>query len=262
MKRIQLFEFEDQGWFPDVIRRMMLRVLVVMNRLMSVQHVVKDMIESRFNQAQSILDLGSGSGGIMPEVHRELRTSGQTVRTTLSDLHPDAHADQITQGIDGLSYSKKPVDATEPIEVDADLMTMINCFHHMPPQQAARILTTAQSEGRAILIYEMAEKKVPTLLWILTLPLGIVVTALMGMLLTFKVRPFSLSQFVLTWIVPIVPICYAWDGQASMARIYSEKDLGQLLESLPQAQGYQWEYVKASEVRAKAPGYFLVGRQS
>lgn len=258
MKRIQLFEFEDLGWFPDPLRRMMLRVLVVMNRVMGVPQVLQSLIQSRFAEARTVLDLGSGSGGIMPEVHAELRQAGLPVETILSDLHPDPRADWTDA--EGLSYCPESIDASASFPIEADLTTMVNCFHHMPPSQAQAILAAAQENHRPLVIYEMAENKVPTVIWLLTLPLGLVITMLMGMLLTFKVRPFSLTQFVLTWIVPVVPICYAWDGQASMARIYTSKDLDALIANLPADMNYQWEFVPAKDIRPKSPGYFFIGR--
>jgi hypothetical protein len=53
------------------------------------------------------------------------------------------------------------------------------------------------------------------------------------------VRPFKWQQFVFTYLIPIIPFCFAWDGAISNIRTYTIKDLDELLKGLPSAK-YSW----------------------
>lgn len=76
--------------------------------------------------------------------------------------------------------------------------------------------------------------------------------------LTPMVRPLSFKQLFFTYIIPIIPVFYAWDGQASMPRTYSLSDYDELLAGLPN-DNYKWEkgYLKNSQNKQK--GTFLLG---
>ena len=53
--------------------------------------------------------------------------------------------------------------------------------------------------------------------------------------MAFAPRPraaLGFRQLFFTYAVPIIPIFFAWDGQASMPRIYSLEDLDELMEGM------------------------------
>ncbi len=56
------------------------------------------------------------------------------------------------------------------------------------------------------------------------------------------VKPLTWRQIIFTYLIPIIPICYAWDGQASLPRIYTLKDLDHLLAGLG-----SWNYIAKKE---------------
>ena len=80
---------------------------------------------------------------------------------------------------------------------------------------------------------------------------------LMTLLMTPFVRPLTWKQIVFTYIIPIIPICYAWDGQASLPRTYSFEDLKEFTKDLNNQ--YTWEIEVATKANGKKSGYFVLG---
>ena len=264
MKRVHVLEFEDLGWFPGWLRTAMTNLIVVLGRVWGVAPVLANLISRILKQQgiEQIVDLGSGGGGAMPEVVarvREIRdTSG--ARLTMTDLYPNLDAiDTFNQpGAPELRYLRDPVDATDFSSSPQGLKTMVNCFHHMRPPMARAILKSAHDTGEPILIYEMGGTKIPFAIWLLGLPLALPLVALTVFLLTPFVRPLTFRQLFFTYIIPIVPIFYAWDGQASMPRLYSLADMDELLEGLD-SPTYRWEKGPAPSEKGKTLGVYLLG---
>ena len=76
--------------------------------------------------------------------------------------------------------------------------------------------------------------------------------------LTPFVRPLTLRQLFFTYVIPLVPIFYAWDGQASMPRLYTADDIDELLEGLD-SPTYRWEKGGAPTEKGKTLGTYLLG---
>ena len=72
------------------------------------------------------------------------------------------------------------------------------------------------------------------------------------------VKPLTWQQLVFTYLIPIIPICYAWDGQASLPRMYSQKDVEELLNGLETA-NYRWDYGIAKKKNGKQLGTYIIG---
>ena len=72
------------------------------------------------------------------------------------------------------------------------------------------------------------------------------------------VRPVTPTQLFFTYVIPLIPLFYAWDGQASMPRIYGEKDLDELLEGLEDPE-YIWEKGFGLSKRGGKLGSYLLG---
>ncbi len=105
----------------------------------------------------------------------------------------------------------------------------------------------------------MAENKMPLIIWWLLLPISLVVLMIMVLFMTPFVRPMTWQQLVFTYLIPIIPICYAWDGQASMPRMYAFKDLDILLEGL-YTDNYTWQKGHAKKENGKKMGTYLIGQ--
>lgn len=264
MKRVQLFEFEDFTWFPSTFRSTMTKLIVVMHKLLGTKEVIASLITEvrKRNNFSKIVDLGSGSGGIMPMVINYLNESAKEneIELLLTDLHPNKEfvAQFNNKNYKNIVYSNSSLDAANYTNKSNDLKTMMNSFHHMQPKMARNILKNAQENEQPILIYEMAENKMPFLIWLLLLPISLTILVLMTFFLLPFVKPLNWKDVLFTYIIPLVPLFYAWDGQASMPRMYSFKDVKE--ELLPVAtENYKWEINVAKKENGKSLGYYVLG---
>lgn len=264
MKRVQLFEFEDFSWFPSWLRACLTNLLVVFLKMRGISEVLGYLVARVLQEKEldTIVDLGSGSGGAMPEVLKNLHAfkDFSELKLIMTDLYPNEETVAIfnKDSKDKISYLETPVDATNLLNVPKGLKTMVNSFHHMPPDTARGILESAEKNKQAILIYEMAENNIPLLLWIILLPFSLVVIMLMTLFMTPFVRPLSWQQLVFTYLIPVIPICFAWDGQASLQRMYALRDVDELLSGLGSDE-YYWEHGPAKKSNDKKLGTYIVG---
>lgn len=251
MKRIHLFEIEDFSWFPGWLRACMTRLIVVMHRALGTSEALAELIARALKESNTsnIIDLCSGSGGPMIDVVRILRERPgfEGIKLTLTDLYPSKEAAELINNQEGsnVSYQTSPVDATK-IDGEtpgsaglaglAGLRTMVSSFHHMRPDGARKILESAQKSRQPICIFEISDNSHPMFLGWLALPINFV----MCLLITPLARPMTLRQLVFTYIVPIIPLCFAWDGAVSNARTYTLDDLDELLSGL-RSEDYRWE---------------------
>lgn len=262
MKRIQIFEFEDFDWFPSSIRSCMTNLIVVFLKLMGTPKVIATLIHKARTKLgfKRIVDMGSGSGsGMMLAVKELNRNTEDKIDLLMTDLHPNQKlVEKINSYRDiNIKYQKEPLNATELGQAPEGIKTMINSFHHMTPEMAKQILKSAHDNKEPILIYELAENKIPFLLWVMLLPISLPLLMVMTLFLTPFVRPMTWQQLVFTYILPIIPICYAWDGQASLPRTYAFKDLEYLTSDLNE--GYTWEIEVARKASGQKAGYYVLG---
>lgn len=242
----------------------MTNVLVVFLRTIGVTKVLAALVSGvlKREKIDRIIDLGSGGGGAMPELLALVREDPETadVSLTMTDLYPNLDAIE-TFNQDGnphIRYLRDPVNATDLATAPSGLKTMINCFHHMRPEQARAILESAQENREPLLIYEMADNKIPFVVWCLALPIALPMVGVMALCLTPFVRPVSFRQLFFTYVIPIIPIFYAWDGQASMPRLYSLDDLDELMEGMSSSD-YRWEKGPAKTAKGGNQGVYLLG---
>ncbi len=263
MKRVHTLEFEDLAWFPDALRNAMTRVIVVFSRVVGVRAGLAAVVSRvlREEQLDRVVDLGSGAGGVMPEVLEQIRQQPglEATELLLTDLYPNRDTVEAVaaQGRPEISYRSEPLSALDLEGAPGGLKTMVNCFHHMRPPQARAILESAQRHRQPLLVYEIAEPPMPFVLWCLGLPLNLAFVALMAFLLTPFVRPLSFGQLFFTYVIPIIPLFYAWDGANSVPRVYSRADLDELLEPL-RCDDYAWETGQAE--KGQGTGFYLLGR--
>lgn len=106
----------------------------------------------------------------------------------------------------------------------------------MPPRWAKKILLEAQSSGQPILVFEISDNSFPIWANFLALPINFI----MCLFVTPLVRPMTWQQLLFTYLIPINPLAFAWDGAVYNARTYTLADLDELLQNLP-SDNYQWE---------------------
>jgi hypothetical protein len=239
MRRLHLFEIEDFAWFPSSLRDCLTQMLIVVHRLLKTSDDLAPLVERVLRETgeREIVDLCSGSGGPMLEVAERLRKKEGLgdVQLKLTDLYPIAGSSSTFEP--GTSFYRTPVDATEVPADLTGLRTMVCSFHHMPPDAARKILDNSQRSNQPICIFEISDNSVPppALFWG-ALPFNF----LFALFVSLKVRPMTWRQIVFTWLIPILPICFAWDGAVSNVRTYSLSDLDELLVGLD-GSDYRWE---------------------
>lgn len=264
MQRVHTLELEDLPWFPGWMRASMTRLIVVFCRVIGVPDALAPLVQRALGDQglDRVVDLGSGAGGVMPEIIQRVRQAEGHAQTTLllTDKFPNEEMRSLleAQPVDGVSYRAESVDATTLAQAPAGLKTMVNCFHHMRPDQARAILRSAEDSRQPLLIYELTDNTIPFVVWVLALPIGLSIVFVMALLFTPFVRPLTLRQLFFTYVIPLIPACYAWDGQASAPRIYGLKDLDELLEGRG-SDAYTWEKGPALTPDGKARGIYLLG---
>lgn len=129
---------------------------------------------------------------------------------------------------------------------------MISSFHHMKPDNARKILENAEKARQPILIFEISDNNPPVFLWWIAIPINFI----MALFITPWVRPMSWKQLFFTYLIPIIPLCFAWDGAVSNARTYTLDDLDELLEGLS-SESYKWEKGK---IKGKTNQLYLIGK--
>ena len=257
MKRIDIFEFEDFTWFPNGIRVCLTRLIVVMHKFLKSSDDLVPLIKRALEHSNNhtIVDLCSGSGGPMIEVFKILvREQGiNKIELILTDLYPNLEmaAKINSSGLQNLTYKTSPVDASNVNSELTGMRTLVGSFHHMKPDAARQILKNAQESKVPICIYEISDNGFPTFLWWMTIP----IIFLMAFILTPFARPLNWKQIIFTYLIPVIPIFFAWDGAVSNVRTYTLEDLDFLLKGL-ESDEYRWEKGKISN---KANKIYLLG---
>lgn len=265
MKRIQLFEFEDFSLLPNFMRTSITNLLAVLHKMVGTSHVLGELLlETRAKYSfTQIADMGSGSGGVIIDATEYINKNieNESIRLTLTDLHPDPQtvAQINNSNYQHVLYESHSFDATNMSKAPEGLKTMICSFHHMPPEVARSILHSAQKNREPILIFELAENKIPVLVWWIFLPLSLIILFIMAWIMTPFTKSLTWQQLLFTYLIPIIPIAYAWDGQASLVRTYTFKDFGELLGNKRNSTDYSWEIGNAKNAKNKNLGYFVRG---
>ena len=160
------------------------------------------------------------------------------LKLILTDLYPNAElASHINKhDVSGITYQMSPVNAKDVSKELCGLRTMVGSFHHMNPNMARTILINAKESKQPICIYEISDNSLPVFLWWISLP----IIFFMAFFITPFVKPLSLKQIFFTYVMPVIPFFFAWDGAVSNARTYTLKDMCFLIESLDSAD-YTWE---------------------
>lgn len=239
----------------------MTNVLINLNKFLGTPAVMSKLIQSALEASGQtrVVDLGSGSGGAMPVVYEELRKKGVDYELLMTDYHPNPQAIEKfkNNGDDHINYHPESVDARKLADAPKGLKTMVNSFHHMPPKHAQAILHSAQKNKEPILIYEIAENNISLVAWWIMLPLSLVITAVMFMIMTPFTKPLTWHHLLFTYVIPVLPIFYAWDGQASLPRMYTMDDIEELIGDVPE--DYVWEKGRAVDENGKKRGTYVVG---
>ncbi|KAK0718481.1 hypothetical protein B0T26DRAFT_831019 [Lasiosphaeria miniovina] len=230
--RFQLFEIEDMPWCPSWLREYAHRALHQMwntvgpGKTSSTAAQACDILVSKLPaepSAYTFVDACAGAGGPTPMLERSLNSrlkalggKKQPVRFLLADLYPDWEAwKKITAASENITHVKHPVDAAtvERYVTDGTLeCRLFNlCFHHFDDAQAVKILRSSVNHSDSFVIFEMTQRNLPALLNTSI----VILSPLISTLLWFWWSPLHV---VFTYLIPIVPLFFAWDGYVSCIR--------------------------------------------
>jgi len=241
--RLHLFEFEDLPWFPNIIREGMVDYLrFVLGKINFYEPITSLLIRGLEKSGQNkILDLCSGGGGAILQVHKNLSDiTDECIEITLSDKFPNVASFQHIREVSNqkIDFIDQSIDATNVPESMGGMRTMFTAFHHFNPDQAKKVLTSATDRGWTIAIFDGGDKNILSMLGIL------VFHPIIFLLGTPFFRPFRISRLLFTYIIPLIPICTIWDGLVSILRLYEPNDLRKLVKEIDSAT-YHWEIGKA-----------------
>jgi len=240
IRRFQLFEFHDLGWFPATFRDALtewLRVLWVrIDAYKAIAPVLAEVLKE--SGASQVVDLCSGGGGPLVEIQQALEASGHSFHAIVTDKFPNAEKmaelESRTNGRIGAVLTS--VDATAVPRNLSGLRTLFNSFHHFDPPQARQILKDAFESLQPIAVMEIPNRE------FVGVAFSFFATFRGVLLLTPTMRPRKLLWWVFTYALPVIPFIVAWDGWVSHLRAYTPEELLQMTPT--GSAGYRWEIRK------------------
>lgn len=250
MKRIHFVELEDLPWMPAAVRNGGRDALDVMFARGKFYGALVPRLAAWLDATgeKRLVDLCSGSGGGALTMLQALRAAGRAdVHLTLTDLYPDADLRTRAAALHDPALDALPqsVDALHVAHDVRGLRTMFSALHHFQPAQVQQMLADAVAARAPVAFFDVAAapaiRKAPIVVLPLLIPINATVLFLLSWLLMPLVRPVRLSRLLLTYIVPVIPLLFAWDGTVSALRAYTPDELLALARSVPGADGYVWE---------------------
>jgi len=240
MKRIHLFEFEDQKWFPDFLRNYMTDFLQFLSNKTKIYKSVVPLIEDtlKSSKTETIVDLASGGGGGLIWLNNELKKNVPNLKIILTDYYPNFQAFEYTKKQSAnFEYCNNSVDARNVPHELIGLRTQFLSLHHFKPKDAVKILQNAIDSNSSIAIFEGQERSFFSILAMLLSPISVLLT-------TPFIRPFKIGRIVFTYLLPIVPLFVLWDGVVSSLRTYSVEEMRKLTKTLKNSENYNWKIDK------------------
>ncbi len=258
MRRLHLFELEDQPWFPGVIRDAGTGYISKFVELTGMMKEVVPLLARALEHTESrqIVDLCSGAGGPASLMVPGLAKAGHDVTVVCTDLFPNIPALEHTyeRSRGRVDFREQPIDATAVPEDLVGLRTIFNAFHHFKPDVARKILEDAVQAKQPIAVFEFVGREPHVILGLLGLPF--IVMAILPFL-----RPFQWVWIPFTYLIPLIPAFIAWDGLVSCLRVYYPHELAELTAGLD---SYEWDMGRFLMPGSPGKGTYLVGipRQS
>lgn len=241
MPRAHLFEWEDQSWLPKVFRDFITDHLRLAQSSRVRRPMNRDTAERlakllEHSGDKRIIDLCAGAGGPLLKVHRILEQDlGVKAEVVLTDLYPNVEAFKRREA-EGDRVSAR-YESTSAFDVPQELSgvrTLFTALHHFRPEGARRILTDAVRKRQAIAVFEPQERTLRSLAAVTIMVLQL------SFLYTPRVGPLTPQRFFFTYIIPLAPLIFLWDGIVSCLRTYSVQELRKLTEEVD-SRGYDWE---------------------
>lgn len=234
--RLHLFELEDQGWLPSTLRELATDYLATIESRLGLGAMIGRKLDAVCQRSglESCVDLGSGSGGVWPDILASVASSRPSFQAVLSDRYPNLvrwHA--LEKASDGrIRHICQSVDARNPPSAPAGIRTLCNVLHHFEPEEVRGLLQAVARTGHPIAVFEVVDRRLSSVLGMLPVPLTV-------WLMTPTMRPFRWSRLLWTYLLPLVPALVLWDGLVSQLRAYTSCELEALARAA--APDYLWE---------------------
>ena len=228
MRRWQLFEFGDQRWLPSTWRTDLIEYLQhqIVDAGLYAPAVPKLLDALERSGERRIVDLGSGPGLTISAMSRWLSAAGWDGTVVGSDLFPPRRPRH-------WPYHPDPVDASDVPACLPGFRTLFTTFHHFSPRQATAVLAAAVADKAPLAVFEFTRRHPANLLGMLLSPLDMWRTV-------HRAEPHSGRRLFWTYILPVLPILYWWDGTVSHLRTYGPSELAMLVGNLGDT-AYEWE---------------------
>jgi len=238
MPRLQLFELEDQAWFPTVPRDLATDYLRFMETRLALHRPAVALLAEllQTTSATTVVDLCSGGGGPIERVREDLEAKGLSLDFTLTDRYPNVPAFERAANASGgrVTYAANSVDARHVPDELRGVRTLFNAFHHFAPRDAVAVLRNAAQARQPIGVFEMIpERSIPALMMMLAVTPVLVASA------TPFIRPFLWRRLLWTYVLPVVPLTCWWDGVVSLLRAYTVRELERLASEVA-VEGFSW----------------------
>jgi hypothetical protein len=256
LKRLQIGEIHDQPWCPRVVRNCVTDFLqYAANHWGQYTPLLPTLCYFLQRvEAPRIVDLCSGASGPWQRLYGTIsRAFGESFRIVLTDRYPNLAAFRLARDLSGgvVDFMAEPLDACAITPDLAGFRTLFGSFHHFNPAAARGVLQDAVDSGQGIGIFEMTDRRAVTILAMLTAPIFVLLHAP-------KIRPFSWSRLLLTYLLPVVPLLVMIDGIVSCLRSYTPEELAELTGSLTGAP-YDWEIRQLSTPTSPFPIIYAIG---
>jgi hypothetical protein len=257
MRRVQFIELHEQSWVASSLRDEITDALQFGLNLAKAYAPIAPLLQGVIDSlgSCSVVDLCSGGGGPWLELSRNLQSQKlqgdapglQISHIWLTDKYPNLRALENT----GTPSENIPssVDAMKVPSELKGLRTMFTSFHHFSPEDARAILQNAVDAREGIGIFEITRRA--------PLTIGLMFPwALMPFVCTPWIRPFRWSRLLWTYLIPIIPLVFLFDGVVSCLRTYRPHELREIVDKLT-ASEYQWQIGEHSS--GKVPITYLIG---
>ncbi len=212
--RLHLFEFEDQVWFPKILRDYQTGYIGFLASKANLYREVPALLDKL--NASRVIDLASGAGTPAITATEAIRQRGGSL--LLTDKFPNVSTGASVGSFKAVAYRKDPLDVLEHPLPSGDAYTMFNAFHHFTDDEQLAILHKARAAGGQILVLEPLHRDFVTFIKVM------ISTTIGPVLLSPFIRPFTWSRMLFTYLLPIGILVTLWDGLVSVMRSFSKRD--------------------------------------
>ncbi|HAA16504.1 MAG TPA: hypothetical protein DCE41_34265 [Cytophagales bacterium] len=211
MRRWHLFEFGDQWWVPRFLRNYLHELLQYQTTLIY-EPLVPFLAEwIQDHQITQLTDLASGAGGPWEMFLDKLHMQQVGFEVKYSDLRPKSEK----------GWHPEPVDILKPETWPEGPLTLFTGLHHLSPLKVQAFFESVAQQERPLFVAEFTERNPRVIL-------GMLLSPILVWLHTPRLRPRRWHRYLFTYLIPIVPLLYLWDGAVSHARSYPPAELADL----------------------------------